>query len=79
MPTLGDSHFSNLAGNIVGNGCNHPPPIGRVTSDIGSVFSDESVGALHPTVVRSLQPFIGNIASNIGTLFGADFGCARPV
>ena len=38
MPTLGDSHSSNFAGNIVSNGSNHPPLIGSVASDIGSVF-----------------------------------------
>ena len=48
MPTLGDSHSSNFAGNIVSNGSNHPPPIRSVASDIGSVFPDRSVGALHP-------------------------------
>ena len=40
MPTLGDSHSSNFASNIVSNGSNHAPPIGSVASDIGSVFPD---------------------------------------
>ena len=46
---------------------------------VGSVFPDRSVGALHPAVVSNLQPFIGSIASDIGSVFGANLGCARPV
>ena len=78
-PTFGDGHSSNFAGNIVSNGSNHPPPIGSVASDIGGVFPDRLVGALHPIVVSKLQPFIEGIAFNIGSVFGADFGYARPV
>ena len=69
MPTLGDSHSSNFAGNVVNNGSYHPPPMGSVASDIGSVSPDRLVGALHPTVVSRLEPFIGSIASNIGSVF----------
>ena len=61
MPTLRDSHSSNFACNIVSNKSKHAPPIGSVASDIGSVFPYRSVGALHPTVVSNLQPFIGSI------------------
>ena len=78
MPTLGDTHSSDFAGHIVSNVCNHPPPMGSVASDIGSVFPDRSVGALHPTVVGILQPFSGSIASNIGSAFGADFWVRTP-
>ena len=69
IPTLGDSHSSNFACNIVSNGSNHAPPIGSVASDIGSIFSNRSVGALHPAVVSNLQPFIGSVASDIGSIF----------
>ena len=79
MPTLGDIHSSNFACNIGSNGSNHAPPIMSVANDIGGVFPDRSVDAVHPTVVSNLQPFIGSIASDIGSVFGADFGCARPV
>ena len=69
VPTLRESHSSNFVGNIVHNGSNHPPSIGSVASDIGSVFPDRSVGALHPSVVSNVQPFIRSIASDIGSVF----------
>ena len=55
------------------------PFIGSIAPDIGSVLPNRSVGALHPTVVSSLRLVLGRIASDIVSIFGADFGCARPV
>ena len=79
MRILGDGDSSNFDGNIVSNGSNHSPRMTSVASLIGSVFPHHSVGALHQAVVSRLQTFIGSGASDIGSVFGADLGCARPV
>ena len=79
LATLGDSHSFNFAATIVNNGSNYRATNGSIVSDIGSLFPEVFVGALHPHVVSGLQPLITSIASNIASVFGAHVGCARPV
>ena len=79
MPTLGDIHSSNFAGNMVSNKSNHALPVGTVASDIDSVFPNRLVGAPHPTVVSNLQPFIGRSASDIRSVLELILGAHAPV
>ena len=70
MPTLGDRHFSNFAGNIVSNGSKHPPPSGALllTSEAFSPANRWGRCTL-------LWSTICNHSSE-ALRFGADLGCA---
>ena len=62
MPTLGDNHFPNLGSNFVSNSSKHPQVIGTVAADVGSIFPNRCLGALHPTAISIFSTEVGGCA-----------------